>query len=338
MVINEDKTEFMAFVTKNLDDKIPIVLNLHHGIVKVTHCSMYKYLGSIITSDGRVASTMSKHCIAKTKDINKLVIFMETNKNAPFFVKKTVVDACFNAALLYGCEGWLGAKPSPTLNSMYMKAIKMLLGVRQSTPNDTCLIEAGYPSLEAAVRHRQQNFFQQMMHERKDLNDDPLMFALDLTERENVHMHRYLTGVLEEGDIVDNDIRRRKDKIMSSQCTRATTYREINAELTVHSIYSSNSNNIVDDDLRISFTRLRLSSHRLKIETGRWARIPPALRLCPCGSVQTEKHVLCECLLVNNIRQSYSNDTIDFNDFLSSPKSKQQLTMVKKIIDFYEDL
>ena len=44
------------------------------------------------------------------------------------------------------------------------------------------------------------------------------MFALDLTERENVSMHRYLTGVLgEEGDIVENDMRLRKERIHSSQ-------------------------------------------------------------------------------------------------------------------------
>ena len=35
MVINEDKTQFMAFVTNDPDDKSPIVLNLHHGVVKV---------------------------------------------------------------------------------------------------------------------------------------------------------------------------------------------------------------------------------------------------------------------------------------------------------------
>ena len=336
MVINEDKTQFMAFVTTDPDDKRPIVLNLHHGLVKVTHCNEYKYLGVIITSDGKVASTMSKHCIAKTKDVNKLVIFLETNKNAPFVVKKTVVDACFNASLLYGCEGWLGIKPSTTLNSMYMKAIKMLLGVRQTTRNDTCLIEAGYPSLEAAIRQRQRKFLQRMKNERKELNDDPLMFALDLTERENVSMHRYLTGVLgEAGDIVENDIRLRKERILSSQRTRATIYRQMNPELVVHPMYYSND--IIDDDFRIAFTRFRLSSHRLKIETGRWAKIPQERRLCPCGAVQTEKHVLCECPLVNDIRLSYDNGTVDFDEFLSAPKSKKQLVMVMKILDFYED-
>ena len=120
---------------------------------------------------------MDKHCTAKTKDINKLVIFLETNKNAPFKVKKTVVEACFNASFLYGCEAWLGVKPSPKMKSMYMKAIKMLLGVRQSTPNETCLIEAGYPSLDAFIRQRQRCFFERMMVERKDMTDDPLIIC-----------------------------------------------------------------------------------------------------------------------------------------------------------------
>ena len=337
MVINEDKTQFMALVTINAEDKRPIILNMHHGTVRVTHCSVYKYLGAIITSDGKVASTMWEHCIAKTKDLNKLLIFLETNKNAPFVVKKTVVDACFNAALLYGCEGWLGAKPSATLNAMYMKAIKMLLGVRQSTPNDICLVEAGYPSLEAAVRQRQSKFLKKIIVERQDLDDDPLIFALSLTERENVSMHRYISGVLEEsGDIVENDVMARKERIQASPRTRAMTYRQMNPELVVHPMY--HSKDVVEDDLRMAFTRFRLSSHRLKIETGRWARIPRERRLCQCGAIQSEKHVLCDCTLVDDIRTSYGEATVDFDEFVSAPKSKQQLTMIMRILNYYEAL
>ena len=110
-------------------------------------------------------------------------------------------------------------------------------------------------------------------------------------------MHRYLTRVLgEAGDIIENDIRLRKERILSSQRPRATIYRQMNPDLVVHPMYYSND--IIDDDFRIAFTRFRLSSHRLKIETGRWARIPQERRFCPCGVVQTEKHVLCECPLV----------------------------------------
>ena len=75
-------------------------------------------------------------------------------------MKKAVVDACFNASLLNGCEASLGIKPDYSIKSMYIKAIKLLLGVRHSTPNETCLIEAGYPALEVVVRARQKKFFE----------------------------------------------------------------------------------------------------------------------------------------------------------------------------------
>ena len=35
---------------------------------------------------------------------------------------------------------------------------------------------------------------------------------------------------------------------------------------------------------RIAFTRFRLSSHRLRIETGRWSRLPREQILCDCGA------------------------------------------------------
>ena len=46
---------------------------------------------------------------------------------------------------------------------------------------------------------------------------------------------------------------------------------------------------------RVIFTRLRLSSHDLAIEKGRWSRIPHENHLCPCGHVQTEEHIVCYC-------------------------------------------
>ena len=336
MVINEDKTQFMAFVTTVKEERKPIVLKLHHGIVYVKHCTEYKYLGSIFTSDGKVSSSIEKHCTAKGKDINKLVIFLECNKNAPYTVKKTVVNACFNASFLYGCEAWLGVKPSVEMKAMYMKAIKMLLGVRHSTPNETCLIEAGYPSLEATIRQRQRRFFERMKKERSDMTDDPLMFALQITERDNKVMNKYITGVMEGCDPIDDDIAKRKDGILSSERTKTVTYRQINPTLSVHPIYTSSE--IVEDDFRTAFTRVRLSSHRLRIETGRWARTPQEERLCQCGeAVQTEQHVLCECPLVSHIREAYNNTNIDFDDFMGTEKSKQQMAMVMSILSFYEE-
>ena len=179
--------------------------------------------------------------------------------------------------------------------------------MRLSTSNDACLVEAGYPSLEAAIRYRQQKFLKLMIEERKDMVDDPLMFALELTAKDNRVTNRYIQDVLnEEGDIIENDMRKRKDKIRSSPRTKLRTYCLVNPDLSVHPIYTSDE--IVDDDYRIAFTRLRLSSHRLRIETGRWARIPQERRICHCGrAVQTEQHVLCDCTLVAHIRTAFSS-------------------------------
>ena len=60
---------------------------------------------------------------------------------------------------------------------------------------------------------------------------------------------------------------------------------------------------------RITYTRLRLMSHRLKVETGRWTRpvTPRERRLCSCNAIQTEEHVLLECPLTAHMRTPFFN-------------------------------
>ena len=43
-------------------------------------------------------------------------------------------------------------------------------------------------------------------------------------------------------------------------------------------------------------TRLRLSSHKLMMERGRWLNILPKDRLCTlCNKLEDKFHVICEC-------------------------------------------
>ena len=87
MVINEDKTKYMSF---NSPEKDPIFLQTHAGPVTVSQCTEYIYLGCVITSDGKIASSVSRHVSMRGKAMNKLVRFLDKNKNAPFSVKKKV--------------------------------------------------------------------------------------------------------------------------------------------------------------------------------------------------------------------------------------------------------
>ena len=52
---------------------------------------------------------------------------------------------------------------------------------------------------------------------------------------------------------------------------------------------------------------VRLSSHWLAIETGRWSRKRREDRLCTCGEIQTEKHVITQCGRTEHIRAAYPN-------------------------------
>ena len=94
--------------------------------------------------------------------------------------------------------------------------------------------------------------------------------------------------------------------------TKLVTYRtELNPDLSNHYIYTKSM--YIPDYKRISFTRLRLMSHNLKVETGRWSRIARERRVCSCdhSSIQDEKHVLLVCSLSAHLRQRYTMLSFD---------------------------
>ena len=56
--------------------------------------------------------------------------------------------------------------------------------------------------------------------------------------------------------------------------------------------------NIGNDNHRKAITKLRLSSHKLEIEVGRWKKLTREERICRCcelGKVENETHFLFEC-------------------------------------------
>jgi hypothetical protein len=76
-------------------------------------------------------------------------------------------------------------------------------------------------------------------------------------------------------------------------------------------------NSSIPEYARQSFTRMRLSSHRLAYEMGRWSRIEPENRRCPCGETQTDVHVMLVCPLTADIRNQFgicSTSLVDLFD------------------------
>ena len=101
----------------------------------------------------------------------------------------------------------------------------------------------------------------------------------------------------------------------------------INPGLEVSDIYSRR-NNFVPDHQRKALTQMRLSSHRLRVETGRWSGQARNARLCDCtlNEIQDERHVLTSCPHTEHLRVPDTN--ISYPEILSLPASEQHFKYV----------
>ena len=207
-------------------------------------------------------------------------------------------------AILYSCKSWytlnLHAVEQP-----YLQALKSMLGVRQQTCSDLIYIELGTASAKAVILERQIAFLKTKKAE-EGFAGSILGKTLSLAKQVQSPMGRHLLAI----ERLENPSGR-KETVRLSDTTRRLTYLQMNPFLEKSKVYECP----VTEYARISFSRLRLASHRLKIETGRWSRIPKEQRLCECGSIQTEEHVLTQCPNTQVVRDKFP--MLIYNDIVS---------------------
>ena len=333
MVVNEKKTKLMV-IHGSVIDKEPIVINA----LTIKHCDLYTYLGSPFTSDGSTSSAVKAHAQEKIAHYFKFISFLEKNCDLPFIIKKRVFDACLLSALLYGCESWLDGDLKP-MCKLYHWALKQMLGVRYTTCNDLCYVESGYAPLKAIVKARQRKFFVKMYNDRINMDDDPLGLVIKLVMNTRYSTKKYLHDLINNdiGDI-QNEFASVKDNLSRSESSKRTLYRNsMNVGLKIHDIYSKKC--FINETHRVAFTRFRVSSHSLAIETGRWnrrgrGRLPIEERVCTCGQVQTEEHVVSECLISKHIRDQYG--FLSITELMSSNLPNETLCkIIYQILNLY---
>ena len=223
------------------------------------------------------------------------------------------MDACFISTITYAGEGWLGGQLKP-LESMHIRAIKCLLGVRATTCTDMALLELGYASLDKLLLHRRSVYMKKKMLYIQE--NDPLNQAMSLCEKLNTCCYRtlmYARGL--RTDPIQEDIMLRKQHMeqKAANSSKRQFYLQVNPECSVHPVYTTSGR--IPEQYRTAFTRLRLVSHNLKIETGRWSRIVRERRTCQCDgiSVQTEHHALFKCPLTRHLQPNK-----DIHDFTTA--------------------
>ena len=81
---------------------------------------------------------------------------------------------------------------------------------------------------------------------------------------------------------------------------------------------------------------MRTSSHRLKIETGRWSRLTRDRRICKCGEgIGDEEHVLTKCKLTQKLRDDFGSD-ISYPRFLEYALEEREFKLIYDMLKVVE--
>ena len=173
------------------------------------------------------------------------------------------------------------------------------------------MIECGIPPVLIAKRRCK------FLKNKLQVDDvaQPFHFVLNLCDRYSTPSSKYIRKAVSytEVDAIGALVGRVQERIVS---TKMLTYiNELNNTKAIHPIYLASE--YIPDYQRVAFTRLRLMSHNLRIETGRWSRTPRELRVCACSpsQVQSESHVLISCPLTQIYRDE--NPMLSFNSIES---------------------
>ena len=104
------------------------------------------------------------------------------------------------------------------------------------------------------------------------MDDDPFGFVMRMVIDTRYNTKAYVTELIENNiDDCAVSMDTLKDNVKRSLTSRRITYlNTMNPHLTVRSIYTDKHN--INETHPITFTRFRILSHSLAIETGRWNR------------------------------------------------------------------
>ena len=260
-----------------------------------------------------ISAQLKHHFKDKYRHVLKFYTFLYKNDDAPYHVKQTVWNSAVVSSIFYSSETWLTNDLSAA-ESVYLATLKRLLGVRTTTNNEIVLLEAGVPSAKDFIRHKQHAFVHKLL-ERDSFWDSYIGKAVSLSLHHKTDAGKVLKVLIDRSpsyDYAASSLQNIKQKVQRSVRTRHTTYRELNPSFSLNFVYTPESR--VPEYLRISFTRMRLMSHRLRIETGRWTR-PITLRenrLCRCKcDVQSEEHAMLRCDLTRHLRSPITSQCVN---------------------------
>lgn len=326
LVVNTNKTKIMIF---RKGGRIPRNLAFYYNNSNIDIVSKFSYLGIDFTPGGSFSEAQSTLSGQALKAIFKLNKYLYKFTNISVRDRLDLFDKLVAPILNYGNQIW-GFIEGKDIERIHLQYCKNLLCVKKSTPNDFIYGELGRMPLQYNRYYDIINYWIKLLHtsENKYIKKVYLMLKSDIDQRPNIkNWCSLLRDLLCRlgfhdawlfQDVGNSNIflslvkQRLKDQFLRnwnfsiSAISRADLYKHMH---TSGFRFQPYLDVLTIDKFRIALTKLRLSSHRLLIETGRWEKpniIPRDQRLCRnCNVLEDEFHFVCECSLYNDLRCQY---------------------------------
>ena len=328
LTVNLDKTKVMIF---NNSGKSLNNYSFKYGTNKLENTKSYRYLGLTLCPYGNFTLARQELKKASLKALFKLRNEMGNHFSENIKLTFKLFDALISPILMYGseiwgidCNGKLDTDPEELVQN---KFLKWLLGVNKYCNNNACRAETGRFPLRMTAQCRTLKFWLTLVkHEENNCHklsqvayNDIKRIKDKISWSQKIKNFLYHIGLgilwekahppdvgavsfvrqrLEDIELqrwfseMNNDTR--KDP---NQSNKMRTYRKVKkidnyrCEDYLHQVTNIRH--------RTTMTKLRLSNHRLAIETGRYMRPykKPNERICPLckKEAEDEKHFLVSC-------------------------------------------
>ena len=324
LVVNDLKTKVVIF---RKGGTIPRNLEFVYQGNKIEIVNKFSYLGVVFTTGGSFANAQSTLSGQALKAIFKMNKYLYKFTSISVEHRIQLFDKLVTPILNYGSEVW-GFQKADAIEKVHMKFCKSVLGVKKTTQNDFIYGELGRKTmlcnrqvnivrywikiLESDERKYVKRIYNMMIN---DLIDSPnkLNWASllrdtlcnlgfrDVWLAQSVGNSKLFLSIFKQR-VHDTFIQTWESRLNDS--SRALFYNNIR---NFHFQSYLKVCNI--SKFRQSLTRLRLSSHRLEIEAGRWNKPNPTPfheRKCRiCHILEDEYHFVLECPLYTTLRKQY---------------------------------
>ena len=323
LLVNVDKTKCLVF---KKGGKKSILDKWHYNNQEIETVTTFKYLGFVFSSTGTFSKGIDNTILSGQRAFYNLSSNLENFDSMFVNTQLSLFNSLVSPVLSYACEIW-GFAEAKKIETLHLRFLKKILRVRKTTPSCIVYKECNvYPLFLTRIfrvisfwlkiikleEHEPAKILYEasiLINDNIDVENKPLSWALHVRKILYNNGFGYIwenqyAGIndsflsLFKNRLIDSFWQNNNSEIDSLSKNRL--YRHLSTENVTY-LYD-----MQNDFIRTSLTKLRLGSHILMVERGRWSKIVYEKRKCIlCDDIEDEYHFVAICIKYHDLRVKY---------------------------------